>query len=288
MPCVLPIDAGFRLHVAVANLSLQTSIAGRAAVIALSGELDLAGAAALERELARLEADSRRRRRARPARRRLHGLQRPAADRPLRAARAGAGRRLALVPGAEQVMRVFEITRMRERLDFVEDPREVTGARMRYEVAPRARCRLRRGGAARGRRGVRPALAAAARGRAAARLRARDQVDPARGPPARRRDHARRRVRRRRAADRGLRLGLGVRAGRAAIRTRLAPRAGASTSCASSPTAGAWSARRDPRLVRARPRSGLTHGGYFFAAAFFAAPASASPSPSCRCPCCRP
>ena len=37
----------------MANLSLETSLAGRAAVIALSGELDLAGAAALERELDR-------------------------------------------------------------------------------------------------------------------------------------------------------------------------------------------------------------------------------------------
>jgi anti-anti-sigma factor len=36
-------------------------------------------------------------------------------------------RRFALVPGAEQVMRVFDITRMRERLDFVADPGEVSG-----------------------------------------------------------------------------------------------------------------------------------------------------------------
>ena len=38
------------------------------------------------------------------------------------------GGRLALVPGGEQVMRVFEITRMRERLDFVDGPDEVTRA----------------------------------------------------------------------------------------------------------------------------------------------------------------
>ena len=37
------------------------------------------------------------------------------------------GRRFALVPGAAQVMRVFDITRMRERLEFVQDPREVMG-----------------------------------------------------------------------------------------------------------------------------------------------------------------
>ena len=37
-----------------------------------------------------------------------------------------AGRRFVLVPGAAQVMRVFDITRMRERLEFVADPGEVT------------------------------------------------------------------------------------------------------------------------------------------------------------------
>jgi anti-anti-sigma factor len=37
------------------------------------------------------------------------------------------GRRFALVPGPEQVMRVFAITRMRERLDFVDHPRELGG-----------------------------------------------------------------------------------------------------------------------------------------------------------------
>jgi len=34
------------------------------------------------------------------------------------------GQRFALVPGAAQVMRVFDITRMRERLDVVDDRRE--------------------------------------------------------------------------------------------------------------------------------------------------------------------
>ena len=38
------------------------------------------------------------------------------------------GRRLAIVPGSDQVMRVFDITRMRERLDFVAGPEEVTRA----------------------------------------------------------------------------------------------------------------------------------------------------------------
>ncbi len=106
----------------MAHLSLETSLAGRAAVIALRGELDLAGAAALEQELARLQADvsdavvldlrsvefmdS-------------SGLRAIAVS----AQRAQArGQRFALVPGAAQVMRVFDITRMRERFDLVHDP----------------------------------------------------------------------------------------------------------------------------------------------------------------------
>jgi anti-anti-sigma factor len=112
----------------VANLALETSMAGRVAVIALDGELDLAGAAALEQELSRLEADS-------PdavvldlrnvefmdssGLRVIVVASQRAQDR---------GRRLALVPGSEQVMRVFDITRMRERLDFVTAPEEVTRA----------------------------------------------------------------------------------------------------------------------------------------------------------------
>lgn len=110
----------------MANLSLETSVAERAVVIALRGELDLAGAAALEQELARLETE--------PAATVLLDLSAVAfmdssGLRVIAVASRRAqdlGRRLALVPGPEQVMRVFEITRMRERLDFVDDPREVT------------------------------------------------------------------------------------------------------------------------------------------------------------------
>jgi hypothetical protein len=36
-----------------------------------------------------------------------------------------AGLRLVLVRGGETVQRVFEITRMAERLDFVDDPEDV-------------------------------------------------------------------------------------------------------------------------------------------------------------------
>jgi anti-sigma B factor antagonist len=108
----------------VAPLTLETTSVGSTAVIALAGELDLAGAAKLERELdeaaaGTLVVD-------------LRGLEfmdssglRAIA---LAARRAqDAGRRFALIPGAAQVMRVFDITRMRERLQFVADPREVTG-----------------------------------------------------------------------------------------------------------------------------------------------------------------
>ena len=111
----------------MANLSLETSRAGRAAVIALSGELDLAGAAALEQELARLERDA-------PEAVVLDlrgvefmdssGLRLIAVTNQQAHDRGG---RLVLVPGSEQVMRVFDITRMRERLDFVDDPADVTG-----------------------------------------------------------------------------------------------------------------------------------------------------------------
>jgi anti-sigma B factor antagonist len=112
----------------VANLSLETSVADRSAVIALSGELDLAGAAALEQELARLESES-----TEVVVLDLRDVAfmdssglRLIAVSSQRAQELG--RRLALVPGPEQVMRVFEITRMRERLDFVDDPGEVSGA----------------------------------------------------------------------------------------------------------------------------------------------------------------
>ena len=110
----------------MSRLRLSTSVSDGTAVIELEGELDLAGANALEQELATPEAEA-----ARAIVLDLRGVQfmdssglrviavtlQDAQDR---------GRRFALVPGAAQVMRVFDITRMRERLEFVEDPREVT------------------------------------------------------------------------------------------------------------------------------------------------------------------
>jgi anti-sigma B factor antagonist len=107
----------------VARFSLHTSLAGRKAVVSLAGDLDLAGAATLERELEGLNASS-------AVVVDLRGLGfmdssglRALAVAALRA--QGAGRRFALVPGVAQVMRVFDVTRMRERMDFVADPGEV-------------------------------------------------------------------------------------------------------------------------------------------------------------------
>jgi anti-sigma B factor antagonist len=112
----------------VANLSLETSMAGRVAVVALNGELDLAGAAELEQELSRLDAES-------PDAvvldLRAVEFMDSSGLRIIAVASQRAeerGRRLALVPGSEQVMRVFDITRMRERLDFVSGPEQVTHA----------------------------------------------------------------------------------------------------------------------------------------------------------------
>lgn len=111
----------------MAHLSLETSLAGRTAVVALSGELDLAGASVLEEELHRLEPDL-------PGAvvLDLRGVEfmdssglRVIAVSAQRAQERG--HRFALVPGAAQVMRVFDITRMRDRLDFVDDPHQVAG-----------------------------------------------------------------------------------------------------------------------------------------------------------------
>jgi anti-sigma B factor antagonist len=108
----------------VAPLDFDTTLSSAGdALIALSGELDLSGAPALDEEIDRLAArdgvtrvvldlrgleflDS-------------SGLRLVAlAERRL----AGAGRQLVLVRGNETVQRVFEITRMEEHLRFVDSP----------------------------------------------------------------------------------------------------------------------------------------------------------------------
>jgi anti-sigma B factor antagonist len=110
----------------VPTLDFQTTRNGSVAVIAATGELDLSGAAILEAEIERLAAepdlgtvvlD-------------LRGLEfmdssglRLVVLADMRA--RDAGRRFALVPGPETVHRVFEITRMSDRLDFVASPEDV-------------------------------------------------------------------------------------------------------------------------------------------------------------------
>lgn len=109
----------------VTLLSFRTTVTGETAVIALTGELDVAGADVLEHELRRV-ADE-------------HGAKTLVLDlrelefmdstglrlMVLADERARAdGRDFALVRGRQDVHRVFEITRMVDRLRFVDDPAE--------------------------------------------------------------------------------------------------------------------------------------------------------------------
>lgn len=109
-------------------LRFDTSESGGVAVVALAGELDLAGAERLEQEIAGLGA--------RP------GVETVVLD--LRALEfmdssglrlivtsgstlEASGRELALERGPETVMRVFEITRMAEGMTFIDAPNAVAG-----------------------------------------------------------------------------------------------------------------------------------------------------------------
>ena len=112
----------------VTLLSFQTTVVGTTAVIALTGELDVAGSELVEREMVRVVADfevgtvvldlSR------------LGFMDSTGLRlvVLADARAReAGHDLVLVRGRPDVQRVFAITRMEDRLTFVDDAGEVTG-----------------------------------------------------------------------------------------------------------------------------------------------------------------
>jgi anti-sigma B factor antagonist len=104
------------------NLGFQTTRNGTVATVAPTGELDLSGATVLEAELDRLAAepdlgaivlD-------------LRGLEfmdssglRLVVMADMRAREAGRG--FSLIRGGDTVHRVFEITRMSERLDFVDE-----------------------------------------------------------------------------------------------------------------------------------------------------------------------
>lgn len=109
-------------------LSFQTTVTGDVAVVALSGELDVAGADLLEHELARVAGDYASARLVLD----LSGLEFMDStglrlvvlvDERERAQ----NRRLTVVRGSDDVHRVFEITRMTERLHFVDTAAEATG-----------------------------------------------------------------------------------------------------------------------------------------------------------------
>jgi anti-anti-sigma factor len=110
----------------MANLELETTRSGQVAVVAPTGELDLSGAAVLQAELDRLAEE----RELGGVVLDLRGLEfmdssglRLVVLADMQAREAG--RRFALVRGDETVHRVFEITRMNDRLDFVDDPEEL-------------------------------------------------------------------------------------------------------------------------------------------------------------------
>ena len=113
----------------VTLLSYQTTVTGTVATVALSGELDVAGASLLEHEINRIIGD--------------HDVTQLVIDlsgldfmdstglRTMVLADQRAreeGRRLTLVRGRPDVQRVFEITRMTEQLLFVDSADEVTPA----------------------------------------------------------------------------------------------------------------------------------------------------------------
>lgn len=122
---VFPDARGLGFRTAMPNLDFETTRNGTVAVVAPTGELDLSGAAVLEAELERLAVDPE----LAAVVLDLRGLEfmdssglRLVVLADMRAREAG--RRFALVRGGETVHRVFEITRMSERLDFVAGPED--------------------------------------------------------------------------------------------------------------------------------------------------------------------
>jgi anti-anti-sigma factor len=113
----------------MAPLSLRTDATADRVLVTLEGELDVSGATILDPELARIAAQPG------PAAvivdlRGLEFLDSSGlrsvmlADRTMRAA----ARRLLLVRGPEGVQRVFQVTRMEERLAFIDNPAEAQGS----------------------------------------------------------------------------------------------------------------------------------------------------------------
>jgi anti-sigma B factor antagonist len=122
---VFPYAGGLGLPGTMPNLEFKTTRNGTVAVVAPTGELDLSGAAVLEDELDRLAAEPE----LATVVLDLRGLAfmdssglRLIVMADMRARETG--RRFALVPGGDTVHRVFEITRMSERLEFVDAPED--------------------------------------------------------------------------------------------------------------------------------------------------------------------
>ena len=120
---VFPWAGGSRFRTAMPKLSVDTTRNGKAAIVRPVGELDLSGATVLEAELDRLAEDPE----VGSVVLDMRGLEfmdsrglRLVVVADMRAREAG--RRFCLVRGDETVHRVFEITRMSDRLDFVDDP----------------------------------------------------------------------------------------------------------------------------------------------------------------------
>jgi anti-sigma B factor antagonist len=119
---VFPHAGGLGLRRPMPNLDFETTRDGTVATVAPTGELDLSGATVLEAELDRLAADPE----LAGVVLDLRGLEFMdssglrlvvLADMQAR----DAGRRFSLIRGGDTVQRVFEITRMSERLDFVDE-----------------------------------------------------------------------------------------------------------------------------------------------------------------------
>jgi anti-anti-sigma factor len=108
------------------KLEFETTRNGSVAIVRPTGELDLSGAAVLDAELDRLAEDPE----LATVVLDMRGLEfmdssglRLVVVADMRA--RDAGRRFSLIRGGETVHRVFEITRMSDRLDFVDDPEGV-------------------------------------------------------------------------------------------------------------------------------------------------------------------
>ena len=127
------------------KLEFETTRNGTVAIVRPAGELDLSGASILEAELERLAEDPE----LGTVVLDMRGLEfmdssglRLVVVADMQAREAG--RRFSLVRGDETVHRVFEITRMSDRLDFVDDPEDVA-VRLERElpVSPEAAAEAR-------------------------------------------------------------------------------------------------------------------------------------------------